>query len=62
MAFLFKVIMDKIQEAGGLAAWLMMEKMKPRNVAVIIAQNKYKLSLKSRSEISKIATKIKKNK
>lgn len=48
--------MDSEQMAGQLAGWLMMEKKKPRNLAVIISQRKYKLPLRSRSSISKIAT------
>lgn len=36
--------MDEISKAASLAFWLITEKNKPKNVAVIIAMNKYGLS------------------
>jgi len=47
---------EKILEAAKLAAWLMREKGKKRNIAVLIGCYKHKVPLLFRSLVSKKAT------
>lgn len=49
---------ENIYKASSLCAWLIKEKGVKRNVAVIIASNKHKVPLLSRSQVSKKATEL----
>jgi hypothetical protein len=49
---------DNIDQAASLAAWLIQTKNKQRNVALIIACNKYKVPFNFRPVVSKRATAI----
>lgn len=52
---------DKIKRSANLAAWLMATGGKKRNVALIIAMNKYKIPKELKPVISKAATIYKKD-